>query len=53
MLLDHYDHQSLKKPTGSKAIYRITYEDCRNMVNAMEDSFHSDVFGIEKKKGKS
>ena len=29
-----------------------TYEDCRNMVNAMEDSFHSDVFGIEKEKGK-
>ena len=52
MLLDQYDHQSLKKPTGNKPIYRITYEDCRNMVNAMEDSFHSDVFGIEKEKGK-
>ena len=52
MLLDQYDHQSLTKPTGNKAIYRITYEDCRNMVNAMEDSFHSDVFGVEKEKGK-
>ena len=52
MLLDQYDHQSLKKPTGNKPIYRITYEDCRNMVNAMEDSFHSDVFGVEKGKGK-
>ena len=52
MLLDQYDHQSHKKPTGSKAIYRITYEDCRNMVNEMEDTFHSDVFGIEKEKGK-
>ena len=52
MLLDQYDHQSLKKPTGNKPIYRITYEDCRNMVNAMEDSFHSDVFGVEKEKGK-
>ena len=52
MLLDQYDHQSLKKPAGSKAIYRITYEECRNMVNAMEDSFHSDVFGVEKEKGK-
>ena len=51
MLLDQYDHQSLKKPTGNKPIYRITYEDCRNMVNAMEDSFHSDVFGVEKEKG--
>ena len=52
MILDQYDHQSLKKPTGNKPIYRITYEDCRNMVNAMEDSFHSDVFGVEKEKGK-
>ena len=30
----------------------ILAPDCRNMVNAMEDSFHSDVFGIEKEKGK-
>ena len=52
MLLDQYDHQSLKKPTGNKPIYRITYEDCRSMVNAMEDSFHSDVFGVETEKGK-
>ena len=52
MLLDQYDHQSIIKPTGNKAIYRITYEDCRNMVNEMEDSFRSDVFGVEKEKGK-
>ena len=52
MLLDQYDHQSIKKPAGNKAIYRITYEECRNMVNEMEDSFHSDVFGVEKEKGK-
>ena len=52
MLLDQYDHQSIKKPAGNKAIYRITYEDCRNMVNAMEDSFHSDVFGVRKRTGK-
>ena len=52
MLLDQYDHKSIKKPAGNKAIYRITYEDCRNMVNEMEDSFHSDVFGVEKEKGK-
>lgn len=52
MLLDQYDHQSIKKPAGNKAIYRITHEDCRNMGNEMEDSFHSDVFGVEKEKGK-
>ena len=52
MLLDQYDHQSLEKPEGNQPIYRITYADCRSMVDAMEDSFHSDVFGVEKEKGK-
>ena len=52
MLLDQYDHQTLEKPIGNKPVYRITYEDCCNMVNAMEDAFHSDVFGVEKEKGK-
>ena len=52
MLLDKYDHQSLEKPKGNKPIYIITYEECRNMVSHMEDSFKSDVFGVEKEKGK-
>ena len=26
MLLDQYDHQSLKKPVGNRPIYKITYE---------------------------
>lgn len=52
ILLDQYDHQSLEKPEGTRPIYRITYDECRNMVNTMEDSFHSDVFGVEKENGK-
>ena len=52
VLLDQYDHQSLEKPEGSSPIYRITYKDCREMVNHMEDSFKSDVFGVEKETGK-
>ncbi len=52
MLLDQYDHQSLEKPEGSSPIYRITYKDCREMVNHMEDTFKSDVFGVEKETGK-
>ncbi|WP_028235821.1 RhuM family protein [Pseudobutyrivibrio sp. MD2005] len=52
VLLDQYDHQSLSKPKGKKPVYRITYEDCRNMINHMEDSFSSDVFGVEKETGK-
>ena len=51
-LLDQYDHQSLEKPEGNQPVYRITYEDCRAMVDRMEDTFNSDVFGVEKEKGK-
>ena len=51
-LLDQYDHQSIVKPEGVSPIYRITYEDCRKMVDHMEDTFKSDVFGVEKEKGK-
>lgn len=52
MLLDSYDHQTLNKPAGTDPIYRITYAECRAMVDAMEDTFKSDVFGVEKEPGK-
>lgn len=52
LLLDQYDHQKLCKPTGNKPIYRITYEECVEMVGKMQDTFNTDVFGIEKENGK-
>ena len=52
LLLDQYDHQSIEKPDGNTPLYRITYDDCRAMIDKMEDSFHSDVFGVEKESGK-
>lgn len=52
MLLDSYDHQPLNEPAGTDPIYRITYAECRAMVDAMEDTFHSDVFGVETEPGK-
>ena len=51
-ILDQYDHQSLERPAGNEPIYRITYEECRRMVDNMEDTFKSDVFGVEKEAGK-
>ncbi len=51
-LLDQYDHQSLEKPDGDSPTYRITYSDCRKMVDSMEDTFKSAVFGVEKEVGK-
>ena len=52
LLLDKYDHQALEKPDGAVPIYRITYEDCKEMVSKMRDSFNTDVFGVEKEAGK-
>ncbi len=52
VLLDQYDHQMIEKPDGSEPVYRITYEECKKMVASMRDSFDTDVFGVEKEKGK-
>lgn len=52
LLLDQYDHQVLSKPDGNKPVYRITYENCVQMVAGMRDSFNTDVFGVEKEPGK-
>ncbi|MBQ3295300.1 MAG: virulence RhuM family protein [Erysipelotrichaceae bacterium] len=49
-LLDEYDHQCLKRPEGNKTLYRLSYEECRNLIDSM--AFDSDVFGVEKEKGK-
>ena len=51
-LLDQYDHQVVPRPEGNTPVYRITYEECCTMVDAMRDSFQTDVFGLEKEKGK-
>ena len=52
LVLDQYDHQALKKPSGKMPTYRITYDECVTMVNNMRDSFNTDVFGVEKEAGK-
>ena len=49
-LLDDYDHMSLSRPEGSETLYRLTYEECRKLIDSMK--FASDVFGVEKEKGK-
>lgn len=49
-LLDDYDHGLLSKPEGTNSIYRLSYQECRELIDKMK--FDSDVFGIEKEKGK-
>ena len=45
-VLDDYDHQCLKKTKGLKDTYRITYEECRSIIDSM--NFNSDLFGKER-----
>lgn len=47
-LLDSYDHQNMKRPKGSEAVYVLTYDECRKVIDAMKFGTASDVFGNEK-----
>ena len=49
-MLDDYDHGCLTKPNGKHTVYRLSYEECRNLIDSMR--FESDVFGVEKETGK-
>lgn len=45
-LLDDYDHQCLVKPSGTFGCYKLTYEECRKIIDSMK--FDSKIFGVEK-----
>ena len=45
-LLDDYDHGTISKPKGKNSIYKLTYKECRDLIDSMK--FNSSVFGIEK-----
>lgn len=47
-LLDDYDHQCIQRPDGRKAIYVITYDECRNIIDIMNFKNESVLFGNEK-----
>lgn len=51
-LLDDYDHQCLSKPSGSKPVYRLEYNECRKIIDSMKFGDTSSVFGVEKEQGK-
>lgn len=35
-LLDNYDHQTLSRPSGNEAIYVLSYEECREIIDTMK-----------------
>ena len=47
-LLDDYDHLKIQKPEGTKETYRLTYNECRKLIESMKFSDTSDLFGNEK-----
>ena len=48
-LLDDYDHECVKKPSGVKECYKISYEECRHIIDTMNlMKFDSELFGKEK-----
>ena len=47
-LLDAYDHQTMQKPEGSKAVYVLDYDECRKVIDEMKFSSDSSLFGNEK-----
>ena len=47
-LLDDYDHQTMKRPKGTKSAYVLTYEECRAVIEQMRFGSESDLFGREK-----
>ncbi len=51
-LLDDYDHGTIPKPDGISSIYRLSYEECRELIDSMKYGNFSSVFGVEKEYGK-
>lgn len=47
-LLDEYDHQTMKKPEGNKAVYVLEYEECRKVIDSMKFGEESELFAESK-----
>ena len=47
-MLDSYDHQNMNRPKGSNDTYRLTYEECINVISHMRFGDESALFGREK-----
>ena len=47
-LLDAYDHQTMTRPSGDSAVYVLSYEECRHVIESMRFGSESELFGVEK-----
>ena len=52
-LLDDYDHRCVIRPIElSDNTYELTYDECKDVIGKMAHYGTTDVFGVEKEKGK-
>ena len=50
--LDKYDHHEIKKPKGNiNKNKRVTYEECRIVIEQMPFNKNSNIFGVERDQG--
>ncbi len=48
-MLEAYDHQVIQKPIhGNEGLYRLSYAECRSIVDRMQKDVSSDLFGRER-----
>ena len=47
-ILDDYDHQQIKKPAGTKDVYVLEYNECKQIISKMRFTKDSNIFGVEK-----
>ena len=50
-LLDDYDHRTLKKVDGTVSDKKITYEDCKKLIDKLSFNNNSDLFAMERNNG--
>ena len=50
-LLDDYDHKKLDKPQGTISEDKITYEECKSIIEMLRFNNESSIFALERNKG--
>ena len=50
-LLDNYDHRTISKPIGTSSDDKITYENCKNIIDLLKFNNDSNLFALERNEG--
>lgn len=50
-LLDNYDHRTISKPIGTSSNDKITYDNCKNIIDLLKFNNDSNLFALERNEG--